>query len=143
MQLNQPQKKLKHLLWQERECFSTIINASRKVLDQASSVAPESIYDLLVYREVKIAELKELHNHISGLYEGDPYSGVDLSEVKEEINEMAKILVGIDAKIMDILLLMKVKCVRGMSETRQHKANLARSVKNDRSGRKIIDIIQE
>lgn len=139
----QSERKLAHLLWQERECFQAILAESQKVLDRSCGTTTEPIYDLLVFREEKIAELKELQIHLRGCYEGDPYSFIEPQTVKEEINDIARILVGIDAKIMDTLQSIKVKCVRELSTLKEKQRDMAALSDNSRKHGRLINILQE
>ncbi len=135
--------KLADLLWQERECFQIILSESQKVLDRSCDLTTESIYDLLVFREQKIAELKELDKHARGYYDGDPFSFIGPDEIKTEINDLAKMLVGIDAKIMDTLQSLKVKCVQELGSLKESQKDLAALADKSHSKSRIINILQE
>ncbi|MFH1851614.1 MAG: hypothetical protein ABIA75_04650 [Candidatus Neomarinimicrobiota bacterium] len=143
MVLTQTRHNLTQLLNQERDCFRTILAESQKILDCSSGSTTDSIYDLLTYRQQKIAELRELESHVQGLYEGDPYSYVQPDTIDEEIATMAKILIGVDAKIMDILQSLKVKCVSEISNLKERQKNMSNLASRKQVSSKLINILQE
>lgn len=143
MQLKHTNQKMANLLLQERECFRSILSESQKVLDCSSNITTESIYDLLFFREQKIAEYTELEVHLSGTYDGDAYSYVNIEMIRNEIADIAKILVGIDAKIIDTLHTLKGKCVQELVNIKQRQQSVAAIANNSGTNSRVINILQE
>ncbi|MCK4297651.1 MAG: hypothetical protein KAX28_13470 [Candidatus Marinimicrobia bacterium] len=135
------EKSLYQLSKQELECFSQLLEVTKNFISQTDSYELESVMKFLDLRDQWIGELKALEADRQKIKENMKRESKD--SLRYKISEIARSLVAIDAKILDILQVKKMETVKEMTkiadnQSRKKKKRLFRGKEH-----KIIDIYRE
>ncbi|GEM_PF-4027676 len=132
---------IKHLLKQELECFSEILVETESYLSQFDTYSLESIIDLLNMRQRKIDFIKQLESELKNI--GVIPRDVNIKSLQDSITELAKMLVVIDARILDILQTVKAQYLNAMSGMANRQQKVGQMTSNQGNKPQLVDIIQE
>lgn len=134
------EKSFYQLKKQELECFSQLLEVSKSYINKTDPCQLESLREFLYFRDQEIETLKSLKAEQQRINENTKID--DQECFRSEISEIARSLVAIDAKILDILQVKKMKTIKEMTNiadnySRNRKNRLFREEEHKR-----IDIFQ-
>ena len=130
---------LEKLLESELVCFKEILYKTQQVDNKGNSQSTVSLMELLDYRDNQIGLIKKLETERKTL-EGYNISNNQETKgdsIKKEIKAIAIELVGIDAKLVDLIAMKKENIVK---ELCVHTDNIGRDRSIQTSRKKLIDI---
>ncbi len=130
---------IQDILNKELECFNNLLDQSQELIENSESVSLDSVRNLLKARKHWIEILQKLE----GKKKNFIINNNQFDKVIKEISQIARTLVAIDAKILDILHMKRLELVKDFSNITDNKIRNSKFCSLNQENAKIIDIIQE
>ena len=129
------------ILEQELECFNHMLKETKIFLETNEDYSVDRILSLLHSRDYWIKVLLQLQIESQDAENGNDIQSID--RLKSEISTIAREIIGIDARVLDVLQIKKIQTIKEMSKmTDKYNVGKVEQVMQSKQS-KIIDIRQE
>ncbi|MFQ6604308.1 MAG: hypothetical protein ACE5D8_02025 [Fidelibacterota bacterium] len=130
---------IKKLLEDELDCFNHILRETNRFINDLDSVTIEAILQLLDEREKHI----NLINDIEQIYQQEIQynSGSNAEHILNEISNVSKKIIALDARVMEIVHIMKSEVLSELNTLINRNSPL--EIRQNTATKPIIDILQK